>query len=247
MVIAAHLAEHIHCIALHRLILRQAVDNNLTLNFHTFIINTAATANGQQRVNTEISAHNRRCRGCIANAHLAGVKQVIALVNANVSHLHASLEASLCLLARHRRSLRKVIRAPRHLLLVHLRQIAQIKRRACVAHEYISLRMTRQHRCTCRTAHIAVNHLARNLLRISTHAILRNTMVAAHQHHRTLQLLGQLAAGHTGELYHHLLQLAQICSRFIHLRKALAYSLHTLHVQCRNFNFFHLLTPRPQT
>ena len=186
VVIAADLTENVHRITLLRHIFGQTVDNNLTFNLHAFVIDTAATADSQLRVQSQKCAGNSRGRGGIADAHFACIKHIVALVDAHISHFNADSNRFFRLLARHRRSLGKIVRSPGYLFLINLGQIAQIKGSAYIADENIGVRMTSQHGSSGSTAHITVNHLTRNLLRISADAVFRNTVVTAHQNHRRL-------------------------------------------------------------
>ena len=120
MVIAADLAENVHCIALLRHIFCQAVDNNLTFNLHAFVIDAAAAADSQLRVQSQKGAGNSGGRCCIADTHFTGIKQIIALVDAHISHFDANSNSLFSLLARHSGTLGEVFGSPSHLFLIDL-------------------------------------------------------------------------------------------------------------------------------
>ena len=108
------------------------------------------------------------------------------MVDAHISHFDANGNSLFGLLTSHSWTLGEVFGSPSYLFLINLGQIAQIKGSAYIADENIGVRMTCQHGGSGSTAHIAVNHLARNLLRISADTVFRNTVVTAHQNHRRL-------------------------------------------------------------
>ena len=124
MVIAAHLAEDIHCVALARLVLSQAIDNYLPFNTHAFIVNAAAAAHRKLGVQTQEGAGDSGGGSGVTNAHLAGIEQIVALVDAHIRHVHAHLERGFRLLLGHGRALGEVFRTPGYLSLVNVVDIA---------------------------------------------------------------------------------------------------------------------------
>ena len=240
MVVAANFTENIHGITFARLVLGEAVDNHLTLNAQALIVDATATAHREHGVQAQISAGYGCCAGGVANAHLAGIEQVVALIDAHIGHLDAHLQCGLRLLPGHGRSLGKVICAPGHLLLVNMVHSAQIEGCACVAHKYIGLGMACQYRSTGRAALVAINHLLGYLLRIGANTIFSDAVVTAHQHHGTFELGGH-ATGHGSKLLHHLLQLAQILAGLIDAAPASTHAGSCLLIQGRDYNFFHYI------
>ena len=122
---------------------------------------------------------------CIANTHFTQHQRIARQGLDQCTPIFHGLPA---LLGRHGRALRAVCRAWRHLASTQLRAWREVVRNAAVGHRQGNAVLSGQHADRCTACQKVLDHLPGHILRISRHALPRQTMIArAHQHLGLLQ------------------------------------------------------------